>query len=318
MDTIGAIDPGWKTITPRGLPQAFPYQGSKRVLAREILSLFPHRVDTLWEPFAGSSAISIASLKYGFARRAVISDVNVPLMNLWTCIINSPEELSDEYERHWKAQLEDPRAYYSNIRDEFNKTGEPSLFLYLLCRCVKASIRYNKKTGEFNQSADHRRLGTKPQALRKRIVEVSAIMQEAYPYVGNYEDFLLKASPDDLVYMDPPYQGTTDVPDHRYLKGLSFEEFSKSLEKANDKQLSYIVSYDAQTHDNKYGQSLPDELKLAHLNVKTGISTQGTLNGDRIVSYESIYVSPVLTQKLGGFEGVHERLKDIGQHELIL
>jgi DNA adenine methylase len=44
--------------------------------------------------------------------------------------------------------------------------------------------------------------------------------------------------------MDPPYQGTTDVADHRYLAGLTPEKFAKSLADAVARDLSFIVSYD--------------------------------------------------------------------------
>ncbi|MCK4459049.1 MAG: DNA adenine methylase, partial [Methanosarcinales archaeon] len=52
-------------IDMKRVPHPIPYQGSKRNIARTILSFFPHQFDTLVEPFAGSAAISLAAASYG-------------------------------------------------------------------------------------------------------------------------------------------------------------------------------------------------------------------------------------------------------------
>lgn len=303
-------------VTPRALPQPFPYQGSKRGLIREILSLFPAEVDTLWEPFAGSAAVSVAASKFGLANHVVISDVNAPLMGLWELIINSPEDLIAQYKIHWESQLPDPKAYYESARQNFNSAQDPATLLYLLCRCVKAAVRYNQRTGAFNQSADHRRLGAKPASLAKRILETSAIMEQAEVQVADYKEALLNAKSNDLVYLDPPYQGTSGVPDHRYLRGLSRDNFIDALEAANDRGVAYLLSYDALTDDNKYGEPLPQGLDLLHLNVAAGTSSQGTLSGKRALTYESIYVSPAATARLGGKSAIFQNLVDLGQLQL--
>jgi len=51
------------------VPHPIPYQGSKRNLAKYILPFFPQDVGTLFEPFAGSAAISIAAASHGKATR---------------------------------------------------------------------------------------------------------------------------------------------------------------------------------------------------------------------------------------------------------
>ncbi|MFD8805209.1 DNA adenine methylase [Streptomyces sp. NPDC059597] len=298
----------WKTDGPRTVPQAFPYQGSKRILASRILSLFPDgKVGRLVEPFAGSAAISVAARHYGVADRVSISDVNAPLMGLWRMIAEHPEELIASYTQMWHEQQEDPRSYYLEAREKFNKTQQPDLLLYLLCRCVKAAVRYSK-SGAFNQGADHRRLGARPKVMLARILATSRLMGAAEISTGSYEESLVGATRDDLVYMDPPYQGTSDVPDHRYLKGLTREIFAETLQKAVSNDVSFIVSYDMVTGDNKYGAALPDELGLTHRHVVAGVSSQATLQGKKQVTVESLYVSPALLRRLGGVEGLDRRL----------
>lgn len=298
----------WRTDGIRSVPQAFPYQGSKRALIGEILSLFPDGgVSQLIEPFAGSAAISVGARKYKLATDVAISDVNKPLIDLWSRIIEDPGFVIEEYAKHWNAQLDDPRAYFLKARDDFNESNDPVLLLYLLCRVVKAAVRYSKN-GQFNQSADHRRLGARPEAIRKRISEASWLMQGASVSHQSYESPLVDAPKDALVYMDPPYQGTTDVPDHRYLTGLRREPFVDTLQQAVDNNVSFIVSYDVVTDDNKYGTKLPDELGLLHRHVTVGVSSQATLSGRKEMTVESLYLSPALVARLGGAAGVEARV----------
>jgi DNA adenine methylase len=61
------------------------------------------------------------------------------------------------------------------VRAEFNKTKRPDYLLYLLARCVKASVRYNAN-GDFNQSPDNRRLGRNPQQMMDDILFVSKLL----------------------------------------------------------------------------------------------------------------------------------------------
>lgn len=41
------------------VPHLVQYQGSKRIIAPEILKFFPNKIDRLVEPFSGTCAISI-------------------------------------------------------------------------------------------------------------------------------------------------------------------------------------------------------------------------------------------------------------------
>ena len=308
----------WQTDGPRAVPQAFPYQGSKRILAAQILSLLPTEgIERLVEPFAGSAAIAVAARHYRLAPEISISDVNAPLMELWRMIIDSPHELLGRYNEMWHAQSVDPKAYFREVRKEFNLTHDPALLLYLLARCVKAAVRYNQK-GEFSQSEDKRRLGARPSNMEARITSASSLMQGASVSVGSYEEQLLSATPQSVVYLYPPYQGTSYVPDSRYLLGLRREEFVDVLAEAIRRDVSFIVSYDAVTEDNRYGSPLPKELGLFHRNVIAGTSSQGTLHGRSQVTLESLYVSPSLVKRLGGERETGARLSSTESNDLVL
>ena len=267
-------------------------------MAADILRYFPAKVETLHEPFAGSAAISLAAAAQRRARCFLINDLNRPLVELWRAIVETPEKLAREYETLWRAQHDDPRAYYRRMRDEFNLTGRPDCFLYLLARCVKASVRYNAK-GEFNQSPDNRRRGTTPATMRAQILGAAQLLKGRTSFSSqDYRDVVRQAGRSDLVYLDPPYQGVCGSRDPRYLASVSFHEFVEVLERLNSRRIRYIVSYDGRTGSKVHGRPLPERLKLTRLELAAGRSTQATLLGRDDATYESLYLSPALAQEL--------------------
>jgi len=280
------------------VPHPIPYQGSKRTIAQDILRYFPKRIRTLIEPFAGSSAISLAAAARELAQYYWLNDLNKPLMDLWEMIISHPEDISRQYSVLWHDQHSNPRAYYDKIRNEFNLTGRPDYFLYLLARCVKASVRYNVD-GKFNQSPDNRRRGAKPGTIRNMIMGASYLLKGKTKVTShNYRDILPKAKTDDLIYMDPPYQGVCGDRDTRYLTGVQFCEFVEALEDLNQRKIRYIVSYDGRTGDKVHGRLLPADLSLTHVEIFAGRSSQATLLGRNDSTVESLYISPALNHEL--------------------
>ncbi len=280
------------------VPQPFPYQGSKRNLASAILGYFPEGVGTLFEPFAGSAAVTLAAAAANRAENFVINDLNKPLVELWRTIIKSPDSLARKYELLWQAQHADRRRFYDDVRDDFNRTGEPAHLLYLFARCVKASVRYNAD-GKFNQSPDNRRMGMLPPTMRENILATSTLLRKRTVCSSlDYRDAVARATRSDLVYMDPPYQGVSAERDTRYLKAVLFDEFVVALEELNAREISYIVSYDGRTGEKTHGRRLPRNLGLRLKELTAGRSSQATLLGRVAVTIESLYLSPALTERL--------------------
>jgi DNA adenine methylase len=280
------------------LAHPIPYQGSKRNLAVEILRYFPPKFAALYEPFAGSAAITIAAAANGLGEYYHINDLNKPLMDLWCAIIETPQQIAAQYETLWNRQLDDPRSFYDQVRADFNRTGRPDLFLYLLARCVKGSVRYNSQ-GEFNQSPDNRRQGMKPETMRLQILGASYYLKGKTTISSmNYRDILDKATPADLVYMDPPYQGVCGNRDTRYLQNVQYCEFVQALDGLNRRGIRYLVSYDGRTGDKTHGKRLPDELNLTLIELYAGRSSQATLLGRNDVTIESLCLSPNHAQEI--------------------
>jgi len=280
------------------LPHPIPYQGSKRNLASEILRLFPDDFNRLIEPFAGSAAITIASAYYFKADHFVINDINKPLTNLWNVIINKPQTIIKAYHDIWHGQLGDEEQYYYQIREAFNETKQPEYLLFLLAKCVKAAVRYNTQGG-FNQSLDKRRLGRNPQMMRDDILRVSQLLKDKTEiHAVDYSQIFDMAMPDDLVYLDPPYQGTGLNGGFNYSGNIEFEDFVISLMELNNRQVPYILSFDGRTGDKIHGIPLPEILGLTKIEVNAGRSSQATLLSRHEYTFEAIYLSPVLVEKI--------------------
>lgn len=280
------------------VPHPIPYQGSKRNLASAIIGYFPEDTTRLIEPFAGSAAVTLAAADQNKAQNFLLNDINAPLMALWQQIIHEPDGLADDYETLWRSQIGQEREFYNQVRQDFNQTYRPDYFLYLLARCVKAAVRYNTN-GEFNQSPDNRRKGRQPQAMRYDILHASRLLRHKTRLMfGDYRNALEQATPADVVYMDPPYQGVSSNRDPRYLQGVSPEAFAQSLEDLNRRNISYIVSYDGRTGDKTFGVDLPESLELTRIELDAGRSSQATLLGRAERTYESLYLSPALIHRL--------------------
>lgn len=276
------------------LPHPIPYQGSKRNLADQILRFFPTDLNRLVEPFAGSAAMTIASAFYFKANHFVINDINEPLIQLWDSIINNPKSIIKSYHDIWHGQHGNEEEYYYEIRNKFNETKRPEYLLFLLAKCVKAAVRYNAQ-GDFNQSPDKRRLGRNPQMMRDDILRVSNLLKGKIEiYSTDYSNILDRSSKDDLIYMDPPYQGTGLNGGFNYSGNIDFDNFIVSLFDLNKRIIPYILSFDGRTGDKTFGVPLPDNLNLTRIEINAGRSSQATLLNRNEITFEAIYLSPAL------------------------
>jgi len=289
------------------IPHPIQYQGSKRGLAPLILRYLPAQMDRLVEPFAGSAAISIASALRARAMSYWLNDLNKPLAELIGLMINHPNELARFYKDLWEKQHPDSLEHYYRVREDFNRTHDPRLLLYLLTRCVKGAVRYNAD-GLFNQSPDKRRHGTRPETMRKNILGVSALLRGRTVISSlDYRDVLANVGRGDVVYMDPPYQGVCGERDSRYYAGVVFDDFVSELGKLNRRNIRYVVSYDGQTGAKRFGKPMPKTLALTHVQLEAGPSTQATLLGRNATTVESLYLSAALAEEVGACDRIHRR-----------
>ncbi len=280
------------------LPHPIPYQGSKRLLAPRILSyVADRRFRRLYEPFSGSAAITIAASHMRLATEYVIGDSLASLAALWQHILSEPAALADQYECLWAAHEEGSIEHYYRIRDAFNQQQDPAHLLYLLARCVKNAPRFNRN-GLFNQSPDKRRLGMRPTKMRCELFGAHVLLRDrACVMTGDFEGTIAGATGDDLVYMDPPYEGTSTGTDKRYYESMDRVRLIRALEGLDRRGVPYMLSYDGQSGTKRYGDYLPEHLDVKRIELAAGRSSQATLNGRNETTIESLYVSRSLLDR---------------------
>lgn len=278
------------------MPHPIPYQGSKRRLAPTIARCFPDDIGTFYEPFAGSVAVTIFAAYNRAAHRFVVADSLEPIVRLLESIVLAPNRTATRYRALWEGQRSGDAYYFNRIRRRYNERKDPVDLLYLICRCVKNAIRFNR-SGDFTQSVDKRRLGMHPERMKKAVLGVSSILAGRTEFrVGDWRDTTRDASTDDFVYMDPPYLGTSIGRDKRYYQQLGQEELIVGLESFRQRNVPFALSYDGTTGGRTYGPPLPAALGLTRLLLKAGTSSQSTLVGRHEVTFESLYVTPGLAR----------------------
>jgi DNA adenine methylase len=273
------------------VPHPIAYQGSKRRLAAAILSHVPaNGCVRLVEPFVGSGAVTLAAATQETFRSYLIGDVLEPLIRLWQAIIDNPAPVAEQYETLWHRERDKPIHAYYEIRSEFNADRDPAKLLYLLARCVKNAVRFNPAE-EFNQSPDKRRTGTRPKTMKSELFAAHRVLAARCQAVhADFSTLFLQAQQGDFFYLDPPYQGTSNGRDQRYIAGVTRSQMIAGLSILNEKQIPFVLSYDGSCGERNYGEPLPEA--VAHrILLDVGRSSQATLNGRDEVTVESLYVS---------------------------
>lgn len=259
------------------------WSGSKRSQAKEIVSFFPKNIAMYYEPFLGSGAV----LGYFKPQKAICSDINAPLIELWQMIKEKPTLASDDYRKKWGLLQENGHKYFYKIRDEFNKKQSPLGLLFLTRTCVNGLIRYNKK-GEFNNSFHHTRKGVCPNKLEKTISEWSEMIRDHVFLNQSYEIATANVKSKDFVYLDPPYfnAGT------RYFGSIDFAKFIGYLEDLSKKGIKYALSYDGTRGEKSYTVAIPKRLYRRHIMLHSGNSTFRKVQDKKTEKvFESLYLN---------------------------
>lgn len=277
------------------VPHIVQYQGSKRILAPQILQYMPMKFARLVEPFAGMAAITIAVAKQGRTDHYVVNDLNKPLVVLLQSAIETPNELIERYTALWNEQFAYQQGsieHYYKVRNDFNGgLRSPERMLYLLARCVKGAVRYGS-SGLFNQSPDKRRHGTSPKTLKDNVLSISYYLKGRTKFMSkDYREILEETCPGDIVYMDPPYQGVSNVRDNRYFSGIEFGDFVDAIDRLNSRGVDFLISYDGRCGNKQYGEDLPSELGLRKVLLNAGLSSQSVLLGKKELTFEALYIS---------------------------
>ncbi len=198
------------------------WAGNKTAIMSELKKHLPAG-PRLVEPFAGSCAVMMETDYPSY----LVADINPDLINLYKKVaadceafISRARALFEEANREL--------AYY-NIRQEFNYSTEITdfmkavYFLYLNRHGYRGLCRYNK-SGHFNIPYGNYK---NPYFPEKEIRAFAEKAQQATFICASFDETLAMLQVGDVVYCDPPYDGTfaaqyeSDLNSERTLAGLA-------------------------------------------------------------------------------------------------
>ena len=198
------------------------WAGGKQQLLPIIKNKLPKSYNRYIEPFLGSGAL----LLYLAPMIAIINDTNEALINLYTQVRDSPNELIDAVSALDKALKNsyNPKEYYLIIRDEFNRQlstfqndlNSAAHFLFINKHCFNGLYRVNN-SGMFNVPYNN---SLRDSFNKENILQVSKYLSSNNITIMNkdfWEPFKL-AERGDFVFIDSTYEP---------IKDNSFDKYNK-------------------------------------------------------------------------------------------
>jgi DNA adenine methylase len=177
------------------IPPLIKWPGGKRFLLEHILPEIPGSIDTYYEPFLGGAAVFLQLRP----KRAVLSDSNAELINLYECVRDHPSELIDAL-----LSMKNSRATYYEVRASRprNKVQRAARLFYLTRLSFNGIYRVNLK-GEFNVPYGCKRHLSVCQP--EHITTINQQLQNAALLVADFEEATKGATKGAVIYFDPPY-----------------------------------------------------------------------------------------------------------------
>ena len=100
------------------------WAGGKRRIAHFLSRFCPEVIDLYFEPFLGSGALFLYLAQTKPKFKAVLSDSNNNLINVYTCVRDSVRNLIDILEIHQSSYYKSPEEYYYYIRDTYSPASD--------------------------------------------------------------------------------------------------------------------------------------------------------------------------------------------------
>lgn len=181
------------------------WAGGKRQLLPYLILNIPEKFSVYYEPFAGGLALLLELYNSGRLKRALISDVNPDLIELYKLIKNRSYDIIEELQNMKFKNKEDD---YYRARDLYNSLDtrenpeKAALMIYLNRHSYNGLYRVNS-SGRFNVPFGRYSNPSMPSA--ETITSFSRSLRNVEILNQDFESAVSKATENDFVYFDPPY-----------------------------------------------------------------------------------------------------------------
>ena len=183
--------------------QPLKWPGGKRRIARKLATMLSGCEGTYYEPFAGGASVFWAL----GPRRAVLSDINPELINLYTCLRDDPQAVRAELACSDFVHSQDAFIEVRNWDRAPDFAALPparraARFLYLNHSCFNGLWRVNRQ-GHCNSPWGRHACPWRPSRLDFDIW--SQALGGVQIEHADFEQVLAGCRAGDIVYLDPPY-----------------------------------------------------------------------------------------------------------------
>lgn len=198
---------GFQHVAPFKI-QLLKWIGNKQQFAHKIASFFPTDIRTYRGPFLGSGAV-LAALQ---PPEAVGSDACGPLMEIWQCLHDSPDQLVEWYRtRYAEYRRAGKPEGYERIKARYNAQPNGPDLLFICRSCYGGVVRFRKSDGYISTPCGVHHPIT-PGAFAQRVqVWRRRTAGEKFRQM-DFEEAMTLAKEKDLVYCDPSYVCSQAIP----------------------------------------------------------------------------------------------------------
>lgn len=167
-----------------------------------------------YEPFFGTGVVGFNSPIKG---KKIVGDTNPHIITFYNSVLNGHINEStvrmylEDAHKKLSTSEENGYAYYREVRDRFNSTPNPLDFLFLSRAGFNGMIRFNGK-GKWNIPFCKKKDRFAPAYITKicnQVKEVRKVVLNGVWEFSNvsFEDTIIRADKNDLIYSDSPYFG---------------------------------------------------------------------------------------------------------------
>jgi DNA adenine methylase len=187
--------------------QLLKWIGNKQRYAHEIISFFPERFGTYFEPFLGGGGV-LGTLA---PKQGVASDIFPPLLEIWRTLRDDPATLKQWYAERWHALMRgDKVAEYERIKAAYNAAPNGADLVFLCRSCYGGVVRFRQADGYMSTPCGvHQPIS--PEAFCRRVEEWHRRTQGTTFLPLDFEEAMEMAKPGDVVYCDPPYTHSQSI-----------------------------------------------------------------------------------------------------------
>ena len=243
------------------------YVGGKYKLLKEILPLFPDKINTFVDLFGGGFNVGINVN----AEHIVYNDLEKHVVELLDYLSNNETEklLSEIDALIEKYNLSKENAEgFNQLREYYNEVdNSPIVFYTMICYAFNYQIRFNQN-GKYNMPFGKARSSFNP-SLRKKFIDfVEVLHSKDVTFLSeSFETFNIEdLDSNDFVYCDPPYFNSVAAYNEQGGWTEEHEEMLLSLlDSLNDKGVKFALSNNLK-YENPLLDKWKDKYRVHYLN----------------------------------------------------